>query len=152
MKNVCAAPMALACTTIAGSRPSLVANRCAAPSAFGPVATGRVKDSWTMPSPVVSPYADTKRSSDMSGLQQITRGVPVRIGSWHTPSSPRPLSGGRRVTPNAPSPMARSRPSASMRSQQVDRLGQDLTGTRGDEAVGAAGGKSSARPAAVLRT
>src|SRR4029453_11747379 len=48
--------MAWLCTTIAGSMPILVASCSAAPSAFGPIGTGRVNDVCTMPSPVVSPY------------------------------------------------------------------------------------------------
>src|SRR5687768_9535551 len=36
--------------------PILCASCSAAPSAFGPAGTGRVKDVCTMPSPVVSPY------------------------------------------------------------------------------------------------
>src|SRR3954451_16143274 len=47
------------CTTIAGSMPIVVASCSAAPSARGPGGTGRVNDSWTIPSPVVSPYGRT---------------------------------------------------------------------------------------------
>src|SRR3954454_3906578 len=48
--------MAWLCTTIAGSMPILPASCRAAPSARGPAGTGRVNDSCTIPSPVVSPY------------------------------------------------------------------------------------------------
>src|ERR1700759_1970602 len=47
------------CTTIAGSMPIFWASCRAAPSARGPGGTGSVKDSCTIPSPVVSPYGRT---------------------------------------------------------------------------------------------
>ena len=64
MKNVKSGPMPLACTTMAGSMPILAASCRAAPSARArcslvPYGTGRVNDSWTRPSPVVSPYGRT---------------------------------------------------------------------------------------------
>ena len=60
MQNVKSGPMPLACTTIAGSRPIFAASCSAAPSARArsagvPNGTGSVKDTWTRPSPVVSP-------------------------------------------------------------------------------------------------
>src|SRR4051794_5369947 len=58
------------CTTIAGSMPILVASCSAAPSAFGPGATGRVNDVCTIPSPVVSPYGRTIPSG-IDALQQL---------------------------------------------------------------------------------
>ena len=64
MKNVKSGPMPLACTTMAGSRPILAASCSAAPSARArslavPNGTGRVNDTCTRPSPVVSPYGRT---------------------------------------------------------------------------------------------
>ena len=61
MKNVKSGPIALACTTMAGSRPILAASCAAAPSASArsssvPNGSGSVNDTWTRPSPVVSPY------------------------------------------------------------------------------------------------
>ena len=58
-KKVKSGPIALACTRIAGSMPILAASCRAAPSARLSCGTGRVNDTWTMPSPVVSPYGRT---------------------------------------------------------------------------------------------
>src|SRR3954466_929399 len=75
--------MAWLCTTMAGSMPILFASCSAAPSAFGPAATGSVKDVCTIPSPVVSPYG---RTIDPSGtghlllLEQLQRRV-VGVGA-----------------------------------------------------------------------
>src|SRR3954469_25712837 len=68
------------CTTIAGSMPIFCASCSAAPSALGPGGTGRVNDSWTMPSPVVSPYGLITVPSGMDRLQQLQRRV-VGVGS-----------------------------------------------------------------------
>src|SRR5215212_737280 len=57
--------MAWLCTTMAGSRPILVASCSAAPSAFGPRGTGSVNDVCTIPSPVVSPYGRTIPSPEL---------------------------------------------------------------------------------------
>src|SRR5215204_5009575 len=69
--------MAWLCTTIAGSMPILFASCRAAPSARGPAATGSVKDSCTIPSPVVSPYGRTIEPSGTGNLllQQLQRRV-----------------------------------------------------------------------------
>src|SRR3954447_20927526 len=78
------------CTTIAGSMPILPASCWAAPSARGPGGTGRVNESCTMPSPVVSPYGRTTLwrpkwplrpfpGSGIDALQQLQRRV-VRAG------------------------------------------------------------------------
>ena len=60
MKKVKSGPIALACTTMAGSRPIFAASCSAAPSASArssslPNGSGSVNDTWTCPSPVVSP-------------------------------------------------------------------------------------------------
>jgi hypothetical protein len=55
-KNVCSGPTARAWTTIAGSSPIFPASWRAAPSARRPTGTGSVNDTWTIPSPPVSPY------------------------------------------------------------------------------------------------
>src|SRR5689334_6911169 len=68
------------CTTIAGSMPIFRASCCAAPSARGPGGTGRVNDSCTIPSPVVSPYGRMIVPSGMDGLQELVRRV-VRVGA-----------------------------------------------------------------------
>src|SRR4051794_28745858 len=68
------------CTTIAGSMSIFCASCSAAPSALGPGGTGRVNDTWTMPSPVVSPYGLITVPSGMDRLQQLQRRV-VGVGS-----------------------------------------------------------------------
>src|ERR1700712_4993378 len=76
-------------TTIAGSMPIAVASCSAAPSAFGPGGTGRVNETWTMPSPVVSPYGRTtvpevpfRSLSDTGHLRgEQLQGRVVRVGS-----------------------------------------------------------------------
>src|SRR5690242_5461007 len=71
-KNVCPAPICLACTTIAGSRPILAASCRAAPSARLPAGSssgiGSVKLICTIPSPVVSPYGRTIVMLSLSSL------------------------------------------------------------------------------------
>src|SRR3954452_3787538 len=72
--------MAWLCTTIAGEMPILFASCSAAPSAFGPAGTGRVKEVWIIPSPVVSPYGRITVPSGTGHLlvQQVQRRV-VRV-------------------------------------------------------------------------
>src|SRR5438067_5136569 len=84
MKNVNDGPMALACTTIAGSRPIFLASCSAAPSASArssslPDGTGSVNETCTRPSPVVSPYGRTTVSVTALRLQELTRRVPVAV-------------------------------------------------------------------------
>ena len=52
MKKVKSGPIGLACTTSAGSMPIDRASCAAAASARRLCGTGRVNDSWTIPSPV----------------------------------------------------------------------------------------------------
>ena len=54
-KNVKSGPIALACTTIAGSMPIFRASCAAAPSARRSCGIGSVNDTCTIPSPVASP-------------------------------------------------------------------------------------------------
>ena len=56
MKKVKSEPIALAWTSSAGARPILAASWSAAPSARLSCGIGSVKETWTMASPVVSPY------------------------------------------------------------------------------------------------
>src|SRR3954454_16593203 len=63
--------MAWLCTTIAGEMPILLASCSAAPSALGPMGTGRVNDVCTMPSPVVSPYGRMIVPSGTGHLRRV---------------------------------------------------------------------------------
>src|SRR5918997_6515846 len=90
------------CTTIAGSMPILFASCSAAPSAFGPAGTGRVKDVCTMPSPVVSPYGRTIEPSGTGHLplpEQLQRRVVGVAAQLH--HAVQPLAAVRRALGDA---------------------------------------------------
>src|SRR5918998_4436534 len=133
--------MAWLCTTIAGSMPILFASCSAAPSARGPVRTGRVNEVCTMPSPVVSPYGRTmfipSGTADLPGLQQLQRRVVRTVGE--PDDAVEPLAAVRRALGDAERAVGDrlDQPLGVVGdpTEQVDRLAQHGVGPAVDEAA-----------------